>query len=157
MRQYSSFYNTLNPEDKWKTLPQHQNIYVHKKRLMQQQQNTSNLALNGANFLKRQDYLTDKMKAQAATRQRQYKSNRSYLQFTEKAKIHVPIVKHRLDYSLPSSKTNVNQFMKSHNRNARYNGNKNTKFATTMKKYIPNNYYTINSDGIRNCNANSTY
>ena len=116
MRQHSSFYNTLDPEDKWKTLPQHQNIYVHKKRLMQQQQQyTSNLALNGANFLKSKGYVTDKMKAQADTRQRQYKSNRSYLQFTEKAKIHAPLVKHRLDYSLPSSKTNVNQFMKNHN------------------------------------------
>ena len=102
MRHHPSVYSTLNPNDKWNTLPQHQNIHVNRKRLLNKhlQQQTSNLALNGANFFRHTDYVTDKMKAQAATRKRQYQSNRSYLQFAGKAKIHVPKVQNRLD-SLP--------------------------------------------------------
>ena len=165
MRHHPSVYSTLNPNDKWNTLPQHQNIHVNRKRLLnkhlQQQQQTSNLALNGANVFRHTDYVTEKMKAQAATRKRQYQSNRSYLQFAGKAKIHVPKVQNRLDYSLPSNKTNVNQFMRNNNNKItanykhRNNHGNGLNFSSTIhNQKKPNNFYSKNNTNRSYINAN---
>ena len=91
MRYDSSTYSTLNPADKWKSLPQHQNINSRNRVFpRQQQQQQSSLALNGANVFKNGNHAMSKRYIQPTAANMQYHSNRSYLQFAGKAKIHVP-------------------------------------------------------------------
>ena len=99
MRYDSSTYSTLNPADKWKSLPQHQNINSRKRVFpRQQQQQQSSLALNGANVFKSGKHTRSKTHIQPPSTNMQYHSNRSYLHFAGKAKIHVPKVQNRLDF-----------------------------------------------------------
>ena len=110
MRYDSSTYSTLNPADKWKTLPQHQNINSRNRVFpRQQQQQQSSLALNGANVFKSGKHAMSKPRIQPPP-------NLQYhlivTRIAGKAKIHVPKVQNRLDYSLPTSKTNINDLSK---------------------------------------------
>ena len=139
MRYDSSTYSTLNPADKWKTLPQHQNINSRKRVFpRQQQQQQSSLALNGANVFKNGNHAMSKRHIQPTAANMQYHSNRSYLQFAGKAKIHVPKVQNRLDYSLPTSKTNINRFVKNRNDNT-----KPGRFSSSFQKKQSQSYYSI--------------